>query len=78
MAHTAVANTRTRPVTTPVVAQHDKYAADNMTRSASAEPTKPTKRKGTHYQLHSSRDGGVDDDDDVYYNMPLSLSPPPP
>ncbi|GJC85251.1 hypothetical protein ColLi_08089 [Colletotrichum liriopes] len=47
MAHTAVANTRTRPVTTTVVAQHDKYAADNMTRSASAEPTKPTKRKGT-------------------------------
>ncbi|KZL68011.1 bZIP transcription factor, partial [Colletotrichum tofieldiae] len=47
MAHTAVANTRTRPVTTSVVAQHDKYAADNMTRSASAEPTKPTKRKGT-------------------------------
>ncbi|OHW99426.1 bZIP transcription factor [Colletotrichum incanum] len=47
MAHTAVANTRTRPVTTTVVAQHEKYAADNMTRSASAEPTKPTKRKGT-------------------------------
>ncbi|WDK20769.1 bZIP transcription factor [Colletotrichum graminicola] len=47
MAHTAVANTRTRSVTTTVVAQHDKYPVDNMTRSASAEPTKPTKRKGT-------------------------------
>ncbi|KAK1715064.1 uncharacterized protein BDZ83DRAFT_655862 [Colletotrichum acutatum] len=48
MAHTAVANTRSRPVTITVVAHHDdKYAADNMTRSASAEPTKPTKRKGT-------------------------------
>ncbi|KAK1717135.1 hypothetical protein BDP67DRAFT_542375 [Colletotrichum lupini] len=48
MAHTAVANTRSRPVTITVVAHHEeKYAADNMTRSASAEPTKPTKRKGT-------------------------------
>ncbi|KAJ0324844.1 hypothetical protein COL5a_007613 [Colletotrichum fioriniae] len=48
MAHTAVANTRSRPVTITVVAHHDdKYATDNMTRSASAEPTKPTKRKGT-------------------------------
>ncbi|KAK6216746.1 bZIP transcription factor [Colletotrichum tabaci] len=47
MAHTAVANTRTRPVSSTVVTQHDKYAIDNMTRSASAEPTKPTKRKGT-------------------------------
>ncbi|WYZ41931.1 hypothetical protein EsH8_V_000826 [Colletotrichum jinshuiense] len=47
MAHTAVANTRTRPVTTIVVAQHDDNPAADMTRSASAEPTKPTKRKGT-------------------------------
>ncbi|OBR07880.1 BZIP transcription factor [Colletotrichum higginsianum IMI 349063] len=47
MAHTAVANTRTRPVSSTVVTQQDKYAIDNMTRSASAEPTKPTKRKGT-------------------------------
>ncbi|KAL0942140.1 uncharacterized protein CTRU02_200026 [Colletotrichum truncatum] len=47
MAHTAVANTRTTPVTTIVVAQQDTKPAADMTRSASAEPTKPAKRKGT-------------------------------
>ncbi|TDZ35172.1 hypothetical protein C8035_v009899 [Colletotrichum spinosum] len=47
MAHTAVASTRTTPVTTNVVTQHDDKPAADMTRSTSAEPTKPTKRKGT-------------------------------
>ncbi|OLN81157.1 hypothetical protein CCHL11_09525 [Colletotrichum chlorophyti] len=47
MAHTSVSNTRTTPVTTTVVTRHDDKLAADMTRSASAEPAKPTKRKGT-------------------------------
>ncbi|CAI0642938.1 unnamed protein product [Colletotrichum noveboracense] len=47
MAHTAVANTRATPVTTTVVTQHDDKSPADMTRSASAEPSKPAKRKGT-------------------------------
>ncbi|KAE9572894.1 hypothetical protein CGMCC3_g11107 [Colletotrichum fructicola] len=47
MAPTAVANTRATPVTTTVVTQHDDKSPADMTRSASAEPSKPAKRKGT-------------------------------
>ncbi|EQB47614.1 hypothetical protein CGLO_13221 [Colletotrichum gloeosporioides Cg-14] len=47
MAHTAVANTRATPVTNTVVTQHDDKSPADMTRSASAEPSKPAKRKGT-------------------------------
>ncbi|KAF6819503.1 hypothetical protein CSOJ01_01246 [Colletotrichum sojae] len=47
MAHTAVANSRTTAVNTHVVTQHNDKPAADMTRSASAEPTKPAKRKGT-------------------------------
>ncbi|KAF9882428.1 hypothetical protein CkaCkLH20_00464 [Colletotrichum karsti] len=59
MAHTALAHNRTTPVTATVVTQHDDKQAADMTRSASAEPTKPTKRKGTQHHFLIRLDGDI-------------------